>query len=347
MQFLLTNAVTRNDLMVAIKNFLSAHGWTVLVDGTGAGGVTLEITNGNSHDFKITLSDFYAATEYGVGAFSDYVLRGYFQKSDIGMAAGYTAKQAESNDCKGPFPNVWLFTDDDATYCHIVMQTANSRYNHFSFGDLNNRDLHAANLPYVMGLYHVFYRINLVYAGSYDGNPFNWHASSSHNVGMYSEDAFSETVGGTGAAIRVGLPDGIIDPTLGFLDGAVESPLLRQTSSRYYFKDAIGDSVGRFLDMLTMYDNQGYTGGVPIFPCPIIVRNAANNAQAYVGEIPFFGQVNMDGLSPGQVLDFAGEEWIVFPLKQHGTYEAATNGISPQPVCNTLNYGIAIKKADA
>jgi hypothetical protein len=55
MQFLQTNAIDLNGLLIAIKNFLSAHGWTVLADGTGGGGLTLEMTNANGHDFSSSL----------------------------------------------------------------------------------------------------------------------------------------------------------------------------------------------------------------------------------------------------------------------------------------------------
>jgi hypothetical protein len=96
MQFLQTNAIDLNGLLIAIKNFLSAHGWTVLADGTGGGGLTLEMTNANGHSFKFT-SATVARTRYATGvavAFNDRLLKVAFQKSDIGMAAGYTTHRA-------------------------------------------------------------------------------------------------------------------------------------------------------------------------------------------------------------------------------------------------------------
>lgn len=347
MQFLLTNAVDLNGLLIALKNFLSAHGWTVLADGTGGGGLTLEMTNANGHSFAFSSStngEFDWSTGVSV-AFNDRLLKCQFQKSNIGLAAGYTTREMITNDMNGPFTNIWLFTDDAATYCHCVMQTGNARFNHFSFGDLNDKGLHAIVVPYAMGLYYRYWREGLNYL---TGNlPFNTPSHGAHVVGFFCEGANTETVAATGQAIRLGLPNGLVDPALGFTAGAIEAPMLRPTSARYCRVDPSGNNVGHFLDFLFQYDNQGYTGGVPIFPATAIVRNVANTAHTIIGEFPNIGQVDMDGLSPAQELTFAGDTWIVFPLKQQGTFEATNAGINPQPMCNSWKQGIAIKKVGA
>jgi hypothetical protein len=345
MVFLQTNAVDLNALLIALKNFLSANGWTVLADGTGGGGLTLEMTNANGHDFKFTSRvDAQVAFWTGVGvAFNDRLLQIAFQKSDIGMAAGYTTAPAETNDMSGPFSNVWLVTDAAATYCHCVLQTGNARYNHFSFGDLDNKGLHATVLPYAMGLYYFYWPNGANYI---NGNlPMNNPGHGAHNIGMYCDDMVSEVLVGTGRSMRVGVPDGVVDPTLGFTDGPIEAPILRGLSSRWIRLDASGDLAGAFLDFIHQYDNQGYTGGVPIFPIPLIQRAPANGAHTQLGVVPTFGQVNMDGLSPSQQLDFAGEQWLCFPIKQKGTYEGLNGGTNPQNMTNSLNLGLAIRKA--
>lgn len=347
MHFLQTNAVDLNGLLIALKNFLSANGWTVLADGTGGGGLTLEMTNANGHSFKFT-SRVDAQNSWATGVsvgFNDRLLAVAFQKSDIGMAAGYTTKAAETNDMAGPFSNIWLFTDNAATYCHVVTQIGN-RFSHFSFGDLNNRGLHAVNIPYAFGLYYIYWQWNPWSPANSSGyNAFIDPSAGQHNIGFFCEDAVSENIAFANNCTRVGLPDGVVDPLLGFTDGPLEAPTLRGLSNRNLSKDPSGLIGGHFLDFIHQYDNQGYTGGVPIFPCSIIVYDPAATAHTIVGEWPYIGQVNMDGLSPAQELTFAGETWIVFPLKQAGTYAAMNGGISAQPITNSLNYGIAIKKA--
>jgi hypothetical protein len=352
MQFLQTNATDLNGLLIAMRNFLTANGWTTLADGTGGGGLTLEMTNANGHDFQFTSSTNAATVYVGVGgtgsAFNDRLLKCAFQKADIGLSAGYTAKPAITNDMAGPFPNIWFFTDDAATYCHVVMQTGNARYNHFSFGNVDNKGLHAVNLPYAFGCYHIWWQWNPYFTGnSADACAFTDFSAGSHNIGFYCEEQNSEDINFAGTAARIGLPDGVVDPTLGFTDGPLEAALLRQTMTRYCVQTIPGDSAGLALDFLDYYDNQGYTGGVPIFPVPLVVRNIAGTVHTQVGEWPGIGSVNVDGLSPSQELDFAGEVWMVFPIKQKGTYAAKNNGANPAPFTNTLNYGIAVKKVDA
>lgn len=348
MHFLQTNAVNLNGLLIALKTFLAANGWTVLADGTGGGGLTLEMTNGNGHSFSfasITQAQNDWSTGVSVG-FNDRLLRIAYQKSNIGMAAGYTAKPADTNDMAGPFPNLWFVTDNAASYCHVVAQTGNARYAHFSFGDLNNRGLHAVNLPYAFGLYYVYWQWNpWSPANSIDYNAFIDPRSGSHHIGFYCEQSTTENIAFTGNCARVGIPNGLLDTALGFTAGAIEAPILRQLDNRNIAKDPSGVVTGHFLDFLHQYDNQGYTGGVPIFPCSIIVADVPDAAHTVVGEYPGIGQVNMDGLSPGQELDFGAEAWLAFPLKQAGTYAGMNGGISPQPITNSLNYGIAIKKA--
>lgn len=347
MHFLQTNAVNLNGLLIALKNFLSANGWTVLADGTGGGGLTLEMTNGNGHSFSFA-STTVAQNDYSSGvavAFNDRLLRIAYQKSDIGMAAGYTAKTADVNDMAGPFSNIWLVTDAAATYCHVVTQIGN-RYSHFSFGDLNNRGLHAVNLPYAFGLTYIYWQWNPWSPANSSGyNAFIDPSSGNHVIGLFCEQSTTENIAFSGNCSRVGIPNGLLDPALGFTAGAIEAPILRGLANRNLSKDPSGLIGGHFLDFLHQYDNQGYTGGVPIFPCSIIVSDVAGAAHTIVGEYPGIGQVNMDGLSPGQELDFGAEQWLAFPFKQAGTYAAMNGGISPQPITNSLNYGVAIKKA--
>jgi hypothetical protein len=340
MQFLQTNAINFNALLIEIRDFLAGNGWAILADGTGGGGLTLEMTNANGHDFKLDGATVVATNEYIAGAlvpFNDRFCNMSFQKSDIGLAAGYTAFTAETNDCAGPFGNVWLFTDDAATYCHVVLQTGGSRYNHFSFGNLDPKGVHAINIPYCAGMYYMYWRNQVGYIAN-AGNPFNYPTSGFHNVGYFCEDTPN------GKAMRVGLPDGVVDPLLGFTDGGIEKPELLPTCLRQYTRGPGANlGVGRLLDFFTTIDNKAHTGGVPISPLPVLVKGIGD-VYAYVGDIPTIGLVNMTGLSVGQELTFAGDTWIVFPLKQYGLEEATAFGNAPQPVCNSRNFGFAIQK---
>lgn len=352
MHFLQTNAVDLNGLLVALKNFLSANGWTILADGTGGGGLALEVTNANGHSFKFSSitqnQNVYTPAGAGPTVFVERLLQIAFQKSDIGLAAGYTAKPAKVNDMTGPFSNVWLFTDDAASYCHVVMQTANARYNHFSFGDIDNKGMHAIQVPYAFGMYHVWWQWTPLYTGNNSSAcAFTDFSTGSHRIGFYCEGSATEDINFASDVTRIGVPDGLLDPALGFTDGPLETQFVRPNCSRHTFPTVGGNNTGRPLDYMDHFDNQGYTGGVPIFPAPVTIKTPNDLVHTLIGEWPGIGSVNVDGLSPGQELDFAGEVWMCFPIKQYGTQAARNNGTNPQPFTNTLNYGIAVKKVDA
>lgn len=342
MIYLETNAANLNGLLIAIKNFLAANGWTTLVDGTGGGGLALEMTNSNGHDFKFS-SSIQAQTDFVTGAFNDRLLKMQLQNGDFGAAAGYDATNwAETNDLVGPFPNVYLFTDDAATFCHCAVQVANKRYSHFSFGDLDNRGLHALDVPYIVGMYHTYWQE--IADVSNGASSFNNWGRASHAIGFFGEGS-----GNTATRLVVGVPDGVADPLLGFADGPLVSSNVWPTSHRY-IQNTFGSGANipaSFLDYFMSVDNQGHTGGVPIFPLPMLIYPNDQSALAHIGDIPAIGLVNMTGLSAAQVLDFAGEEWVVFPFKQYGTIAAAVGGVSPLPLPNSLNYGLAYRKTDA
>ncbi len=342
MHYLNTNALNMNGLLIAIRDFLDANGWAVASDGTGSGGLLLEMTNGNGHKFKLDGTSIVARTDFYSGVFNDQFLKVYSDKANVGLAAGYSAYYSETNDLQGPLPNVWLFTDDAASYCVVVAQTSNLRYTHLAFGDLDAKGLHAVNVPFNMGLYWQYWPDQANYSNSNgEGNPFNYPSASQHNVGMFLDDT-----GNINAhAFKVAIPDGLLDPGLFFLDGAFENAFCRYLCIRFYFRNVSGNTSAALLDFASTIKNHTYTGGVHIAPLPVMTIGTANNVHAYIGDVPGIGYVNMTGLAPGQILTFADEEWIVFPLKQYGSVDNCKYAASPLPVCNSAFYGIAVRKA--
>jgi hypothetical protein len=340
MQHLQTNAADLSALLQEIRDFTSANGWSILSDGTGGGGMALELTNSNGHSFKFT-GAFTARTDYLLNPFDDYYLRIQLEGADIGATAGYDVNRwSDTNDLTGPFPNVWLYTDDAGTFCHVIAQVATRRFTHFSFGDLNNRGLHAVDIPYAVGMFQWYWQHIADYINNFNSNFNNW-SSNAHAVGHFGD--------GSGNASRyctVGIPDGVVDPLLGFTDGPIQGPNIWQTNHRYIENNYVnGQNVhASFTDYFMSVDNQGHTGGTPIFPLPILTYPNDQSAMAYLGELHYVGIVGMTGLAPGQILDFAGEEWMCFPIMQYGTRAAAVGGSSPLPQPNSLNYGLAYRK---
>jgi hypothetical protein len=215
-----TSAANMNELLIALRDFLDANGWTINVDGTGSGGTSLTLSNGNAHKFYLTSSTV-ARVDYDTGAFTDRYLHAAFDRSNIGLSA-VSSGSALSNDFQGPFPNVWFFTDDDATYCWIVAQSSAARYTHMGFGNLDNKGMHSVDLPFVCGMYWFYWR-NIENYQNNTGNPYNYPSSDSHAIGLFGES--------TNQA-RFGIPDGLLDPGLDFTDGAIENPSYERLCSR-------------------------------------------------------------------------------------------------------------------
>ncbi len=329
MQYLNTAAADIAAFLVEVRDFLSSNGWTILADNTGAGTPALEVTNANGHDFKLS-TGVDAQTLYGVGAFNDRYLSLSYQKSDIGAAAGYSTI-SKTNDMAGPYANIWLFTDDAATFCNIVIQSSNYRYSHASFGNLDPKDCHAENLPYTAGNLYRWWRHSATLSANGHHDP---SSIAYHGIGYFGDATYC----------RIGLPDGLLDPALDFTDGPIDGPTVWHTSSRDTQR-IVTSTAARLLDYFKTIANHSFTGAIPLSPLPIIV-GGDNSVRAYVGDIPGVCLVDVTGLSPGQILTFATDEWVVFPLKQFGLDVNAHGGASPQDVCNSTNYGFAYRKVD-
>lgn len=328
-----TSAADFPALLDALYTFLTGNGWT---GSHTAGATTATLVNSNGHTFNVTSSTT-ARTDFFTGAFTDRDILVSFDRTIVGGAPGASAT-ARSNDFQGPFPNIWFFTDDAATFCHIVTQSSASRYSHMSFGDLDNKGIHAEALPFAAGMWWQYWCDQANYSNSNgDGNPFNNPSSNQH-----SPDYLNGGDSTNGGPI-IGIPDGVLDPTLFFTDGPLVSASVLRLSDREYSKTTGGNNSAYFLDYLCNVNNGGYTGGVILSPMPAVTNSASQDVRAFIGEYPSVALVNMQGLSPGQTITFADDEWLVFPLKQFGTTEAAKFGSNPLPQPNSWRYGYAYR----
>lgn len=340
MQFQQTSASNLNALLIAVRDFLDANGWSITADGTGGGGLSLTMQNSLGHDFLLT-SSTEARTDVISGALTDRLLLVNWDKAAIGLTPGASARTAKTNDMAGPFANVWLITDDAATYCHIIAQTATSRYSHTSFGRLDPKGMHSADIPFAVGVYWQWWRTNV----DPNDNASNQNDPSdvAHEIGYYCEDSGAAANANT---TRIGIPSGLLDTSLFFDAGALEMPTLRVNNSREFGSSITSTSSQLLLDFQRLVVNQLATGGTNISPLPVAVQGTTDSLHAFVGVFPGVGAVSMRGLAPGQVLTFAGEEWIVFPLKQQGNVANARGQGQATLDCNSTFLGLAYKKAE-
>lgn len=321
-----TSAADINGLLSAVRDFLAGNGWSVVSSGAGV----LIVSNSNGHTYRLRTQTA-NRTDYFQGSFVDTTLLLEFNRGNTGGAPGTYSSAGDTNDMTGPFTSIWIFTDEDATFCHIVAQTAPVRYSHSSFGQLDNKGLHEMPIDFVAGLFwwHWAEQANYSNANN-DGNPFNNPNSGRHQVDYTDGTAW------------FGIPDGVLDPALFFTDG----PVMAQSWSlcdREYSKTTNVNNTSRFADYFCNVTNKTFAGGIILTPLPVFCAAASQDVMAVVGEFPQMALVNMQGLSPGQTLTFGGDEWLVFPWKQFGTQEAAKYGSNPLPQPNSWRYGFAYR----
>lgn len=316
-------------MLAAVRDFLAGSGWTVVSD-TITVASTLVMQNSNGHKYRLQGTTT-GQTDFFTGAFTDTTLNCQFDLGNTGGTPGTYSSAGDCNDMTGPFPSLWLFTDEAATFCHIAAQTAPVRYAHASFGEVDPKGLHNASIDYVAGTYWNYWATQANYSNSPpDGNPFNNPESGWHHV---------DHIDGT---LWLGIPDGVLDPSLFFTDGPVVNQPWR-LNDREYGKSTGTNNTALWTDYFCNVTNKTFTGGVILTPLPLAANPASQDVMAIVGEIPQMALVNMQSLSPGQTLVFGDDEWLVFPIKQFGTQEAAKFGSNPLPQPNSWRYGFAYR----
>jgi hypothetical protein len=304
MAYLESTATDRADLLDDFLTFLAAHGWT------RAGS---EITNSAGTTFAFDVAVAIAARAlYPTGTVNDGSF-GVKIKTDSFGVAGYSAIKY-SNDFTGPFPVTYYFTDGLTAHC--VVKNSSVRYAHLSFGHLDTHDLHSFDVPFIAAMYYEWWWRQANYTSDSDSG-FNYVQSDHHGIGHFGEDG----------------------QCLALL------PAWHNTCHHYAFaspasSDLSGDRY--ILDFFTGVQNQSMTGGIPLHTLPMIADPGTQIC--YIGDLSNIRLVNILGLSPAQVVSYAGDDWVVFPLKQQGDINSQCFGATPLPVCNTGYYGLAYKK---
>jgi hypothetical protein len=320
-----TSAANFGALLNAVRDFLAGNGWTVVSSGP-----PLIMQNSLGHKYRLrgttnNRNDFYN------GVIVDTTLNLEFDLGNIGLTPGTYSGIGDCNDMTGPFPNIWLFTDEAATFCHIVAQTAPVRYGHASFGIVDAKGLHEAEVDFVAGTYWQYWSDQAQYAGNNGrANPFNDVENGAHQIDH------------TDGTLWLGIPDGLLDPALFFTDGPVQNQPWRLNDRQGGKSTGVNDTA-YWTDYFCNITNKPFAGGIILSPLPLAANPASADVMAIVGELPQMALVNMEGLSPGQTLTLADDEWLVFPWKQFGTAEAMKYGSNPLPQPNSWRYGFAYR----
>lgn len=349
MSYLLTSATDVKDLLGEIRDFAVLDGWTaayddVLVNGKlglskGVCKIAMQtgVTTRTNAITSVVLDDAYirmALAESFAGGVTTY----YGHTGSIVTTNG-DVNGVETIDLFGPMSNVWLFSNTAKTHIHVVVQSSASRFSYISFGILEDHGLNQPDVAYVAGHYYYWWPSSSDYTAN-NNSHFNYPASADHRVGFLGHPG---EVGSRNINIRI--PDTLLDPALGFTDGTfmTRTTILPVHSRGDDAGDAYAATTGYWADFFMTIYNDVTTGGVPLTTIPLFYDEGVVG-HTYLGAYPDVRLVSINNLVAAQEIDYGAETWLAFPIKQKGEREETTFGSNPQPVCNSVNYGLAFKK---
>ncbi len=341
MTYTTTTATDVKDLLGKIRDFAVTDGWTAAYDDVASNG-RLGLSKGNCK-VSFQSANLTRTDEVNGGTLNDSRIRMALCTAFAGGVTTYwghtgslctgdgDVDTVETIDLYGPFANVWLFSNAAETHVHVVVQSASNRYSHLSFGIVDEHGLSQPDVAYVAGNNYVWWPDNSDFTSN-NSCDFNWPGSSAHNIGYFME-----------GNQNVFIPDGLLDPSLGFADGDVMTRSIWGTHNRgWTASESWQNSSSRWADFFLGVNNDVTTGGVPLTTLPLIYSNGSN--YVFLGSLPDLRLVNMGSLSPAQEIVYGSDTWMVFPMKQKGERAATNYGANPEPRCNSIEYGFAFKK---
>jgi hypothetical protein len=357
----LTNIADWKDLLTQIKTFAIAQGWSA--SGTTgyddiAANAQLGVSKGNcflSIGKRPSGENPVARTDaYNGGTVNDAILNMVVNHSlaDAGSNKNFwahpdgpinvnivptdsDADRVVINDLNGTFSNVWLFSNAGGTYIWVVTQQGGDRFNIFGFGVLDKKTMTTPDVAFCVGTDYYWWP---TYADP--ANPTysvqNSPAWTGHTVGLLGENA----------GVMCFLPDAVLDPGLGFIDGAFQTKSIMPIGTRgsSAASHQAFNAPGYVIDYFLTVDNQETTMGIPLSSLPVFYRQAGTLYEVYLGDFPDIRLVMLQGLTITQEITYGGETWKVFPLKRKDSRATISTGASPSHLLNTMDVGFAIKK---
>lgn len=254
---------------------------------------------------------------------------------------------ARVNDLLGPFPSYTFFSGDESAgepaYIYAVIETRVEHYSHLLFGNIEQIGLgYSPNAAFLVGsFYHWWadrFRNDVSWASVNHRMPFSGQGSAWDRY-------FQVYPGGAmpGALVRprpagdrdavplviqlgaAGLPDPDPDFGAGFL------------GTRY-----------GLLNAQNIFRGPLNVGGVtPLHSIPILVESDADaDVIHYLGQASNIRMCSMFDLTPGQVIEFGDDDWIVFPARKQAPRGNMSSLAIPSPgITNTsFQYGLAFKR---
>lgn len=346
MAYALTSATNWKTLLDAVATFAVANGWTVEYNEELASGKQIGLSSG-ALKFALGVDAYAYPLARGVDGQTDAAIsivpvaafgatKNYWSHgTDVNSAND--ADRVFCNDIVGPLTEVHFFGDDTSIFAAV--RSSPARWTHFGFGALNRAGVGV--IPFASGQRHLWWRTATNTQDSADG----WHA--------YPFGSSRGPVVDYGQALKVYVPDGVLNPAHGFDGGAQwlnhysieNTTLLNQMNfNRANPLENRYDDLSSILRPLYDVDFTQTTGGVPLWPIPVIATKQDSSTLCYLGELPTVRVFRSTEYEAGDVIDYGGETFQVFPLKQRGEPGNTSWGGAADGQPNTLDVFYAYRK---
>jgi hypothetical protein len=363
MAYSITSAVNPKALLAEIVTFAASQGWTIDYDhanGSGSSfGGQIALHSGNCY---VAIGEP-SSTRNPIAVNNDFL--GALQDAELGMALSSafnsnvqywdhpnsivtTATDTDRvliNDLAGPMDEVHFFGDSE--YINVAVKCSAQRWTVFGFGNLDTQGMSAPKAGYAFANYCAWWSSSTsgISGGRRQNSDLGSFGSGGNNYLPMSSQGSGQK------SIQLFIPSGLLDTSVGWTDGPAVYRWggdIGPRSLAYTDGTEANGPTGNAgnshpIDFIFFMDPQPTTGGLPLHAMPMFLLDVNLSISSFLGELPAIRVCKLNNLSPGSLVTYGSEEYLVFPFKQKGTIaEQSAPLYAGQP--NTGNMGYALKK---
>lgn len=304
------------DVHTLLLNFLTAEGWTIgtstypaLVANIGQCFVNLAFTT------VATLNDIQGSTANAVSP--DHRIEGRLGVNATAVSVSGESRVV-SNDWLGPYAKYWLFgpASGEPKYVHLVVQKANGRFSHISFGEIDKKGATYTGGAFLHGTFWrwdfrdtSYSQFNTSGEGSDAGG--GAHRTLGDTTDDFNQSTYNVFVGALDATYPVIANNG-------FFNGSKLIPVMARQSKGMAQME---DTTARWLGWVAHVGPNPINGVTPLFEFPFLWQNVANQRSRYLGGEPGRRMCSMIGRLEAETISFGADDYIVFPLKKSLPYD--------------------------
>jgi hypothetical protein len=329
---------TLADVFALLASFAGSNGWTVHTST----GIDFHASQDECHVSLVgtttsTMNDQFGPS--GSATAPDHRINGRLRADATAFsAADVTGNNGRvvSNDWTPPYANYWLFSnaDGEAPYIHLVVQRADGRFNHLSFGVVDKKGAAYDGGAFLHGTY---------WQWGFSANTASGGANGS-NVSTGSHLYFgsvNDQINFAGHNVFLGDVDADLvinnNTVVNFTRGKI-APLFAATKS---IASHMSSVQARWLGPFFHLGPNPINGVTPLMEVPVMRFNTETSRLQYLGSLPDWRYCSMIGRDEGETVNFSSDEWMIFPLKRALPW-------NPEPFdsksVTSGPYGVAIKK---